>query len=70
MAVSNAFGSNNFDILLCLGLPWLLSIYAGVLTVSVSHCVCLAVSVSRTLSPFLCLCESVCVRVRACVYEQ
>lgn len=28
MAVSNAFGSNNFDILLCLGLPWLLSIYA------------------------------------------
>jgi Ca2+/Na+ antiporter len=28
MAVSNAFGSNNFDILLCLGLPWCLSIYA------------------------------------------
>jgi Ca2+/Na+ antiporter len=28
MAVSNAFGSNNFDILLCLGLPWMLSIYA------------------------------------------
>jgi K+-dependent Na+/Ca+ exchanger-like protein len=25
MAVSNAFGSNNFDILLCLGLPWLLA---------------------------------------------
>jgi len=25
MAVSNAFGSNNFDILLCLGLPWFLA---------------------------------------------
>lgn len=25
MAVSNAFGSNNFDVLLCLGLPWLLA---------------------------------------------
>lgn len=25
MAVSNAFGSNNFDVLLCLGLPWFLS---------------------------------------------
>jgi Ca2+/Na+ antiporter len=25
MAVSNALGSNVFDILLCLGLPWVIS---------------------------------------------
>jgi Ca2+/Na+ antiporter len=30
MAVSNAVGSNTFDILVCLGLPWFLfSLYTG-----------------------------------------
>ena len=37
MAVSNAFGSNTFNILIGLGLPWLVYILAATGNVSAQH---------------------------------